>query len=145
MKHVLIISQQAEQDIAQIGDSSDREITAITPTLLETIVTTIAHAKPDIVIIFDSTEEGNKNKLCQFLVSRYPKLKIAIVLRDSTMVTYQLLAESGFTAKGYITPSQYPQLAKAIDVICAGETWLPREIAAKLVQYSQQSRDNGLS
>ena len=44
-----------------------------------------------------------------------------------------MLENSGFRARGYITPDQHEALAKAVRVVFDGEAWLPRKFVTEML------------
>ena len=55
-----------------------------------------------------------------------------LILTDKAP-TYEMLKNSGFRARGYITSDQHSALAKAVRVVFDGEAWLPRKLVTEML------------
>ena len=131
MINVAVISNNPANTLDVLSQQNDMSVTKILPTTIENIVEQIGGQHPDIVIIADSTEENSKDLLCRFLAKHYQYAR-HLILTDKAL-TYEMLENSGFRARGYITPDQHSALAKAVRVVFDGEAWLPRKLVTEML------------
>lgn len=132
MIQVVLISNHPAKELGALSQQSDMAVLKVLPTTMENIIEQIGDKQPDIIIIGDSPEGDNRHPLCRFLTQCYPNTH-TIVLVD-TPPTMDVLAQSGFSARGYITPEQHSMLAKAVRVVFDGEAWLPRRLVSAMVE-----------
>lgn len=128
---VLIDNNPASMLSASLSQQNDMSVANVLPTTMENIVEQIGDKKPDIIIISESTEKNNKNLLCHFLAKNYHYAR-HLVLTD-TAPTYEMLENSGFRARGFITPDQHSIITKAIRVVFDGQAWLPRKLVTEIL------------
>jgi len=131
MINVVVISHSPARDLAALSQQSDMAVIEVKPTTMESIVEEIGDQHPDIIIIADSTEENNKDLLCRFLAQHYKYARHLVLTEQAP--TYEMLERSGFRARGYITPEQYPSIVKAVRVVFDGEAWLPRKLVTEML------------
>ena len=131
MINVVVIGNNPASDLGALSEQTDMSVTKVLPTSVENIIEQIGDQHPDIIIIADGTEENNKGLLCRFLAKHYQYAR-HLVLSDSP-ATYEMLENSGFRARGYITPDQHSALAKAVRVVFDGEAWLPRKLVTEML------------
>ncbi len=131
MINVVVISNNPTQDLGRLSQNEDMQIAKVLPTTLEDIIEQVGDQQPDIIIIADSTPRGSRDKLCHFLGKHYHQTR-NLVLTELTP-TFEMLENSGFRARGYITPDQHKSLAKAVRVVFDGEAWLPRSLVTEML------------
>lgn len=111
----------------------DLNITVIDPENIDTALSAIITAKADITLLEQFNERINTDILCLILATNYPHNQ-TIILSDKNPDFEQLKA-TGYRARGYITPSQYDKLVKAIRAVHDGEAWLPRRLVADMLNH----------
>jgi len=141
MIDVAVISNHPVRDFGNLSEQKDMEVSKILPTTVDNIVEQIGNNEPDIIVIADSVLGTSRHSLCHFLGKHYNKARI-LVLTDQ-QPSYEMLARSGFCARGFISQTQWDLLAKAVRVVFAGESWLPRRLVAEIVgRYLNGSLNN---
>ena len=133
MINVVIISNHPARDFGGLSAQQDMQISKVLPTSVDNIVEQIGNNGPDIIVIADSIYATSKNKLCYFLTQHFDKTKVLVLTSTGEQPTYEMLARSGFKARGYVPPEQQSKLAKAIRVVFKGESWLPRRLVSDML------------
>jgi len=141
MINVVVISNNPTQDLGLLSQNDDMQIVKVLPTTIEHIIEQVGTHQPDIIIIADSTPQNSCDKLCQFLGKHYHYAR-SLVLTDFSP-TFEMLENSGFKARGYITPDQHKALAKAVRVVFDGEAWLPRKLVTEILNRLSTSFFDG--
>lgn len=131
MINVVVISNNLSEGLGALSQQNDMRVVKVLPTSVDGIIEQIGDAHPDIVIIADSTRTDNQDLLCRFLAKHYQYAR-HLVLTDKSP-NYEMLENSGFRARGYITPEQHSVIAKAVRVVFDGEAWLPRKLVTEML------------
>ena len=131
MINVVIISNNPAQDLGALSQYDDMNILKVLPTTIENIIEQVGEAQPDIIVIADATETNSRDRLCHFLAKHYRYAR-NLILTDSSP-TFEMLENSGFRARGYITPDQHNMIPKAVRVVFDGEAWLPRKLVTEML------------
>ncbi|MFT7234767.1 MAG: DNA-binding NarL/FixJ family response regulator [Methylophagaceae bacterium] len=131
MINIVVVSNNQSKALGSLSKQSDMSVVKVLPTSLEGIVEQIGDKHPDIMIIADSTETDNQDLLCHFLAKHYQGARHLVLTGASP--NYEMLENSGFRARGYITPDQHSFIAKAVRVVFDGEAWLPRKLVTELL------------
>jgi DNA-binding NarL/FixJ family response regulator len=100
---------------------------------MDAILQQVKTNQPHIIIIDEQNSSETADELCLLINLSYPQSKVMII-SDKVPDVYRLRA-SGFKCRGYITNVQRDKIVKAIQVVHAGEAWLPRKLVADLLDY----------
>ena len=76
-------------------------------------------------------EDIDAAMLCHFLSKRYPTAQSLFIIDE--IPTFEMLQDTGFKARGYITSEQQNKLVDAVRVVHDGEAWLPRTLVAEML------------
>ncbi len=127
--------------VALIGESSvtealltgatDMEVRRIDGESINGVVDDLLNPVPDVVVIDYHNTRLDAEVLCSF-VSRHVPHVHAILLTDANP-GFDILQNTGFTARGFVTPDQHAILDKAVRAIHDGEAWLPRRLVAEML------------
>ncbi len=140
MINVAIISNNASKELALLSAPGDINAIAIEPKNVATVDGQLVLFKPDIIVIEHSPAEGvSTDMLCFHLSKQFPKAHNIIL--SATHPTYEMLQNSGFQSRGYITPDKRDQIEKAIRVVIDGEAWLPRKLVTEMLNRLSLSFD----
>jgi len=131
MINVVVISNDPMQDLGSLSQNDDMQIMKVLPTTIENIIEQVGNQQPDIIIIADSTPKSSRDKLCRFLGKHYRHARSLVLTELSP--TFEMFENSGFKARGYITPDQHKALTKAVRVVFDGEAWLPRRLVTEML------------
>ncbi len=131
MIDVVIISNHPARDFGDLSKQKDMVIRKVLPTSVDNIVVQIGRKVPNIIIIADSIMATSRHKLCHFLSEQYVSSRVLVLTGQAP--TFDMLARSGFHAKGYVMPEQQSKLAKAVRVVSDGEAWIPRRLVTEVV------------
>jgi DNA-binding NarL/FixJ family response regulator len=131
MINVVIISNHPAKDIGLLSQHDDMSLLRVLPITIDSIIEQIGEQHPDIIIIANGTDTSSPDRLCHFLSKHYRDARILILTDVSP--TFEMLENSGFRARGYITPDQHEALAKAVRVVFDGEAWLPRKLVTEML------------
>jgi len=143
MINVAIISNHPARSFGSLLKQDDMEVSKVLPTTVDNIIEQIGHSKPDIIVIADSILATSRHSLCQFLGKHFEQARILILTNGQP--TYEMLEKSGFCARGFISEAQQTLLAKAIRVVFAGESWLPRRVVTEIVNRYLSRSTNKLA
>lgn len=111
----------------------DLNITVIEPDTIDAALLAIETAKSDITVLEQHNDRINSNILCSVLATNYSPNQ-TIILSEKTP-DFDQLKETGFRARGYVTPPQHDKLVKAIRAVHDGEAWLPRRLVADMLNH----------
>jgi len=140
MINVVLVGNNVETENQQLSKHIDIKVAVIAPSTLED---TVAQAEPfqaDIFILKHAEEDIDAAMLCHFLSKRYPDAQSLFVIDE--IPTFEMLQNTGFKARGYITKEQQGKLVDAVRVVHDGEAWLPRTLVAEMLnRFSSYSSD----
>lgn len=111
--------------------TDDLEIITLTANNLNQAIDDIIGLNADIVILDQDNEELHADIVCSFLAKHHSKSQTLIL--TSQTPDFDMLSQTGFSARGYITPNQRNVLNKAIHAVFDGEAWLPRRLVAEML------------
>jgi DNA-binding NarL/FixJ family response regulator len=131
MINVVIIGSNIEAEKQLLAQHNDMNVSFVHPSTIEVTVSQVGLFQPDIFILKNDEENINVDMLCHFLSKSYPDAHSLFLTLESP--TFEMLQDSGFKARGYVTPEQQQKLAKAVRVIHDGEAWLPRTLVAEML------------
>jgi len=138
---VVIVSADPS-NLSILGSEPDLRVCAIEPNDFEQTVTQVAAYEPNIIIIDDSNEAINVDILSHVCALRCPDAQLLVLLDSDSSPDFNMLKSAGFKVRGYINHDQRPFLAKAVRVINAGESWLPRKLVAEMLDYFLELESN---
>lgn len=140
MINVIVVSHAPANEVALLDWLTDIDVSAVSPSTIDQMLQQIVKCTPDIIIIEQNLESINADILCHLLHNQYPKAQ-SIILTDEAP-TFEMLKNTGFSVRGYITKEQRSSLAKAVRVIYEGEAWLPRTIITEMLnQFAEINTD----
>lgn len=131
MINIVIVGNEVEAETKQLMKHEDMVIATISPSTLEDTVAQASRFQPDIFILKHGEEEIDAEMLCHFLSKSYPDAQTLFLTSETP--TFEMLQDSGFKARGYITSGQHEKLATAVRVVHDGEAWLPRTLVAEML------------
>ena len=131
MINVIIVSHTPANEVALLDWLADIDVSAVTPSTMDETLQQVLAATPDIVIMEQDLETLSTDILCHLLHTQCPKAQ-SIILTDE-IPTFEMLQNTGFSVRGYMTREQRSSLAKAVRVIHEGEAWLPRTIVTEML------------
>ena len=130
MINVVVISE--DKTVQQrLAAQADIQLTIVQATSMDETVRTVQKYFPDIVVSEQNMENVDIDVLCHLLSRKCPSAQNIILVEDSP--TFELLQNSGFKARGYLTPEQKHLIVKAVRVVNDGEAWLPRKLVADML------------
>jgi DNA-binding NarL/FixJ family response regulator len=106
-------------------------VTEVVPSTLAETVSKVEQAQPNIIVLEHGVENVDVDMLCHVLNKRHPYARSLILVERKP--TFEMLQNSGFKARGYLTPEQWPMIEKAIRVVHDGESWLPRKLVTEML------------
>lgn len=98
---------------------------------INSIVEYLRQFEPDVVALDHHYHAINIEVLCSFVAHHLPHVHV-ILLTDENP-DFELLKNTGYTARGFVTTSQYAILDKAVRAVDDGEAWLPRRLVAEML------------
>lgn len=113
--------------------ADDLQIITLTASNLNQAIDDIIGLNADVVILDQDNEELHADVVCSFLAKQHSKAHTLIL--SEHIPDFKMLAQTGFSARGYITPDQRPVLDKAIHAVFNGEAWLPRRLVAEMLDH----------
>lgn len=114
-----------------LTDTDDLQIITLTANNLNQAIDDIIGLNADIVILDQDNEQLHADIVCSFLAKHHSKAQTLIL--TSQIPDFDMLSQTGFSARGYITPNQRNVLNKAIHAVFDGEAWLPRRLVAEML------------
>lgn len=111
--------------------AEDLQIITLTATSLNQAIDDIIGLNADVVILDQDNEELHADVVCSFLARQHSRAQTLIL--TSQTPDFDMLSQTGFSARGYITPNQRNLLNKAIHAVFDGEAWLPRRLVAEML------------
>lgn len=130
MIRVALIGESSVTE-ALLTDATDMEVRRIDGESINGVVDDLLNPVPDVVVIDYHSTRLDAEVLCSF-VSRHVPHVHAILLTDANP-GFDILQNTGFTARGFVTPDQHAILDKAVRAIQDGEAWLPRRLVAEML------------
>jgi len=141
MIKVAIISHEPESTVALLDWLADISVSIVMPSTIDTTVQQALAKNPDIIIIEQNLESVDSDILCHLLYKQEPKAQSIILTNEAP--TFEMLKNTGFSVRGYITREQRSCLAKAVRVIHGGEAWLPRTIVTEMLnRFAEKNVDS---
>lgn len=131
MINVVMVSRVTSPELTLLRQQLDMNVSIVELVDIDQVIRDVAQYNPDIIIIEDSTDNISADMLCHFLSQHYAKSQCLIL--TNTNPTFEMLQNSGFKARGYITSGQRAKLDKAVRVVHDGEAWLPRSLVAAML------------
>jgi len=131
MINVVIIGSDIDAEQQLLAQHKDMTVSSIEPSTIEATVLQAALFQPDIFILKKDEEHINVDMLCHFLDKSFPDAQTLFL--TSQAPSFEMLQNTGFKARGYITEDQRDKLAKAVRVVHDGEAWLPRGLVAEMM------------
>jgi len=131
MINVTIISNRPSVHTKRLPPHSDFEVTEVVPSTLTETIAAVDLAKPDMIVLEHGVENVSVDMLCHVLNKKHPYARSVILVTEKP--TFEMLQNSGFKARGYLTPEQWPLLEKALRVVHDGEAWLPRKLVTDML------------
>lgn len=113
--------------------TEDLEIVTLTASNLNQAIDDIIGLNADVVILDQDNEDLHADVVCSFLAKHHSKAQTLILTSQNP--NFNMLSQTGFSARGYITPNQKPVLNKAIHAVHDGEAWLPRRLVAEMLDH----------
>lgn len=113
--------------------ADDLQIITLTASNLNQAIDDIIGLNADVVILDQDNEELHADVVCSFLARQHSKAQTLILTSQNP--NFDMLSQTGFSARGYITPNQRPVLNKAIHAVHDGEAWLPRRLVAEMLDH----------
>lgn len=114
-----------------LADATDMEVCHIDGESINGVVDDLLNPVPDVVVIDHHNTRLDAEILCSF-VSRHVPHVHAILLTEANP-GFEILQNTGFTARGFVTPEQHVILDKAVRAVFDGEAWLPRRLVAEML------------
>ncbi|MEX1200374.1 MAG: hypothetical protein WEB02_06260 [Methylophaga sp.] len=111
----------------------DLQVIILSATSLNQAIDDIIGLDADVVVLDQDNEDLHADVVCSFLAKQHSRAQTLIMTRQ--IPHFDMLAQTGFSARGYIMPEQRPVLAKAIHAVHDGEAWLPRRLVAEMLDH----------
>lgn len=137
MSNIAIVSQNPSIHAATLASNGSFTITEVIPTSLNQTVEAVQQANADMIVLEHGVEDVSVDMLCHVLSKKLPYSRSVILVEQTP--TFEMLQNSGFKARGYLTPEQWPQLEKAVTVVLDGEAWLPRKLVTDMLNRFSSS------
>lgn len=131
MINVTIVSNSPSAHALRLARYSDLNVTEVIPSTLAGTIDDVEQSQPDMIVLEHGAQNVDVDMLCHVLNKRHPYARSLILVEQKP--TFEMLQNSGFKARGYLTPEQWPMLEKAIRVVHDGEAWLPRKLVTDML------------
>ncbi len=131
MINVVILSHNAEAEMLSLAGQAEMQVSHIVPSTIDQVVQQVTDVAPNIIIINQGLDNVSADILCHFLNMKCPNARCIMLIE--TQPSFEMLENSGFKVRGFLTTEQRPLLAKAIRVVHDGEAWLPRKLVADML------------
>jgi len=132
MINVVVISD--DKTVQQrLAAQLDIKLTVIQASSMDETVKNVKQCFPHIIVSEKNMENIDIDVLCHFLSENCPSAQNIILIDE--LPTFDLLQNSGFRVRGYLTPEQKHLIVKAVRVVHDGEAWLPRKLVAEMLNY----------
>ena len=128
---VLISNDRTVQQ--RLAAQADIQLTVLQATTVDDTVQLTKKHSPDIIISEQNMEKIDSDILCHILNKTCPSAQNIILVDD--FPTFNMLQNSGFKVRGYLTSEQKHLIVKAVRVVHNGEAWLPRKLVAEMLNY----------
>jgi DNA-binding NarL/FixJ family response regulator len=129
--NIVIVSHNAEAEMLLLADQTEMQVSHIVPSTIEQVMQQVADVDPDVIVIDHGLDNVSADILCHFLNKKCPEARSIMLIE--TQPNFEMLENSGFKVRGFLTVEQRPMLAKAIRVVHDGEAWLPRKLVADML------------
>ena len=129
--NIVIISHNAEAEMLLLANQTEMQVSHIVPSTIGQIVQQVADVEPDIIVVNHGLDNVSADILCHFLNDQCPDARS--IMQIETQPSFEMLENSGFKVRGFLTADQAPLLAKAIRVVHDGEAWIPRKLVADML------------
>lgn len=129
--NVAVVSSDSHAEVALLEQQQDMSVSIIAPGTIDTVIKTLSKQKPDIVVIDQHMQSISADLLCHFISQNFTDCHCLMLIDDQP--TFEMLQNSGFKARGYVTNQQRELLDKAIRVVFDGEAWLPRKLVTEML------------
>jgi len=116
-----------------LSSADDLQIIIINATNLNQAIDDVIGLNADVVVLDQDNEDLHADLVCSFLAKQHSKAQTLILTNQTP--NFEMLSQTGFSARGYILPEQRPVLAKAIHAVHDGEAWLPRRLVAEMLDH----------
>ncbi len=116
-----------------LSAATDLQIITLTATNLNQAIDDIIGLDADVVVLDQDNEDLHADVVCSFLAKQHSKAQTLILTNQTP--DFEMLSQTGFSARGYITPNQRNVLNKAIHAVFGGEAWLPRRLVAEMLDH----------
>jgi DNA-binding NarL/FixJ family response regulator len=133
MINVVLVGKNVEAENQQLSMYADMKVIVIAPSTLEATLAQVENLQADIFVLKHADEDIDAAMLCHFLSKRCPDAQSLFVTDE--VPTFEMLQNTGFKARGYITSEQQNKLVDAIRVVFDGEAWLPRTLVAEMLNH----------
>lgn len=120
-----------------LAAADDLQIITLTAKNLNQAIDDIIGLNADVVVLDQDNEDLHADVVCSFLAKQHSKAQTLIMTSQNP--TFDMLSQTGFSARGYILPAHRPVLAKAIRAVHDGEAWLPRRLVAEMLDHFANS------
>jgi len=131
MSNIAIVSLNPSIHAATLASNGSFTITEVIPSTLNQTVEAVQQVNADMIVLEHGVEDVSVDMLCHVLSKKLPYSRSVILVGQTP--TFEMLQNSGFKARGYLTPEQWPQLEKAVTVVLDGEAWLPRKLVTDML------------
>jgi DNA-binding NarL/FixJ family response regulator len=133
MINVVWIGNDSQTRALALKREADFFVHQVLPSSIEQVIVSVANIAADIFVLDASSSDLNTELLSHFLYEAYPRAK-SIIITDR-QPSFDMLQQSGFKVRGYITENQLIDIAKAVRVVSEGEAWLPRKLVAEMLNH----------
>ncbi len=131
MINVVIISNDSTTDMELLSQQSDMKVSTVLPTTLQDTLKQVGQSQPSIIVIEHGISNSSADILCHYVSKQYPASRCLMLIEEKP--SFEMLQNSGFKARGYLTLDQRSILDRAIRVIQDGEAWLPRKLVTEML------------
>lgn len=137
MIKIAIISLNAKAELLLLAQHIEMQVSHIVPSTLEQVVQQVVGLAPNIIVIDHELDNLSADVLCHFLNTNCPDARSIMLIE--TQPNFEMLENTGFKVRGFLTAEQRPLLAKAIRVVHDGEAWLPRKLVTEMLNQFSKS------
>lgn len=120
-------------DGCDLSAATDLQVITLQAANLNQAIDDIIGLNADVVVLDQDNEDLHADVVCSFLAKHHSRAQTLILTKK--IPHFDMLAQTGFSARGYIVPEQRPVLAKAIHAVHDGEAWLPRRLVAEMLDH----------
>jgi DNA-binding NarL/FixJ family response regulator len=131
MINVAFISLDANDDLAFLSQKSGIKAIGIIPTNLKRLIDELTLFSANIIAIEHAPDNMTIDRLCHYLGRQFQDARCIIL--TSKKPNFEMLQNSGFKVRGYVSDEQRKQLDKVVRVVHDGEAWLPRKLVTEML------------